>query len=114
VLLQPDDEGVFYWLQSTQMPDLAFVVADPGLFVPTYRVPFKQQQMEELGVSRAEDAQVMVIVNKHGNLLTGNLQGPLVIHVLKKIGEQLVLSDRRFTTRVPLMEIPSMLEAVAV
>src|SRR5438105_5040059 len=29
-LLQPDDEGVFYWLQSLEAPELAFVVTDPA------------------------------------------------------------------------------------
>ena len=28
-LLQPDDRGVFYWLQSVEDPELAFVVTDP-------------------------------------------------------------------------------------
>ena len=30
-LLQPDDEGVFFWLQSLDSPELAFVVTDPTL-----------------------------------------------------------------------------------
>jgi flagellar assembly factor FliW len=114
VLIQPSEDSFFYWMQSMQAADLAFVVTDPSLFVPTYRVPFKQEQMVELGITGPEDAYVLVIVNKHGHLLTGNLQGPLVIHASRRIGEQLVLSDRRFTTRVPLLELPVAAEAVAV
>lgn len=114
VLIRPSEDSFFYWMQSTQAADLAFVVTDPSLFVPTYRVPFKQEQMVELGITGPEDAYVLVIVNKHGYMLTGNLQGPLVIHASKQIGEQLVLSDRRFTTRVPLLELPVAAEAVAV
>ncbi len=104
-LIQPSDDTYFFWLQSTQTPDLAFVVTDPSLFVSSYRVPIKPEQMEEIGIKSIEEAQVFVIVNKHNNKLTGNLQGPLVIHVEDLVGEQLVLSDRRFTTRVPLMEL---------
>ena len=29
-LLQPDDDGLFFWLQSTEAPELAFVVTDPA------------------------------------------------------------------------------------
>ncbi len=69
--------------------------------------------MRELGLESLDDAQVFVIVNKRDSVLTGNLQGPLVIHVNNRTGEQLVLSDRRFTTRVPLMELGSTVEAMA-
>ena len=113
VLLQPDGDSYFYWLQSTQAPDLAFVVTDPSLFVSSYTVPIKTEQMQELGLNSLDDAQVFVIVNKVRNTLTGNLQGPLVVHVDRMVGEQLVLSDRRFTTRVPLVELKPPVEAVS-
>lgn len=113
VLIQPNADSCFYWLQSTDQPELAFVVTDPSLWISTYRVPIKREQMEELGIRSIEEAQVFVIVNKRGNMLTGNLQGPLVIHLQSKTGEQLVLSDRRFTTRAPLMELAAPVEAMS-
>lgn len=105
VLLEAGERSYFWWLQSVDAADLAFVVTDPSLFVPTYKVPLRAEQMAELGLSSLDEAQVFVIVNKREQLLTGNLQGPLVIHVGDRVGEQLVLSDRRFTTRVPLIEL---------
>lgn len=113
VLLQPSEDSFFYWLQSVQTPDLAFVVTNPRLFVSTYRIPFKQEQMQEMGIESLDDAEVFVIVNKHDNVLTGNLQGPLVINVRCRAGEQLVLSERRYTTRVPLVELTSCVEAMS-
>lgn len=113
VLMEPAADSYFFWLQSIETPDLAFVVTDPSLFVSSYKVPIKPEQMEELGLESLDHAQVLVIVNKRDTLLTGNLQGPLVIHVHRKVGEQLVLSDRRFTTRVPLLELRAGVEAMA-
>ncbi|QDU72360.1 flagellar assembly protein FliW [Mucisphaera calidilacus] len=113
VLIESGDEATFWWLQSVDMPELAFVVTDPSLFVPTYQVPLRRDQLADLGINEPEDAQVFVIVNKQDNLLTGNLQGPLIIHVAKRMGEQMVLSDRRFTTRVPLVELPTPVEAMS-
>ncbi len=112
-LLQLADDSCFYWLQSIEAPDLAFVVTDPRHFISTYRVPIKSEQTESLGITDQDDAEVFVIVNKHGNMLTGNLQGPLVVGVTSRHGEQLVLSDRRFTTRAPLMELPAPVEAMS-
>ena len=105
VLLETGKDSYFWWLQSVVTPELAFVLTDPSYFVAGYRVPIKADQMEVLGLGSLDDVQVFVIVNKHDEMLTGNLQGPLVVQVHNRQGEQLVLSDKRFTTRVPLVEI---------
>ena len=104
-LLQPGDDACFFWLQSAEDPDLAFVITDPHLFVPDYTVPVRGEQMEDLRLSRLEDAQVFVIVNKVGESLTGNLQGPLVVNTVAKVGEQFVLAEKRWTTRHALMSV---------
>ena len=54
-LLQPNDEGIFYWLQSLDAPDLAFVVSDPMLWVPDYQTTIRREQMEELDLGGVED-----------------------------------------------------------
>lgn len=104
-LLQPGDDACFFWLQSIDDPDLAFVVTDPAFFVSDYSVPIKPEHAEAMGIKKIEDAQVFVIVNKVGDELTGNLQGPLVIDTVAKKGEQMVLADKRWTTRHPLIRI---------
>ncbi|RME39869.1 MAG: flagellar assembly protein FliW [Planctomycetota bacterium] len=105
-LVQTGEGSGFYWLQSVDAADLAFVVCDPRLFVADYQVPVKLDELEGIGLTDPKDAQVFVIVNKVGDLLTGNFQGPLVINVRNRRGRQLVLSDKRFATRHPLMRIP--------
>jgi flagellar assembly factor FliW len=105
VLLQPDEQGVFFWLQSTEAPDLAFVVTDPALWVPDFQANIRKDQMEELGMAKLEDAQVLVIVNKRDDLLTANLQGPLVVNVDGRTGMQLVLAEKRWNTRHELLRV---------
>lgn len=112
VLIQPSKDSYFYWLHATEDPSLAFIVTDPGHFVPTYRVSLGIEQMQGLALASLEKAQVLVIVNKRDHVLTGNLQGPLVINVATGSGTQLVLSDRRYTTRVPLIELRRPVEAL--
>ena len=112
VLIQPEEESYFYWLHATEDPSLAFIVTDPSYFVPTYRVPLRSEQMQDLALNSLDEAQVFVIVNKRDDVLTGNLQGPLVINVATRTGTQLVLSDRRYSTRVPLIELRRPVEAL--
>lgn len=104
-LLEPAEDSAFFWLQSLDEPGLAFVVTDPSFFVPDYSVPIRQEQMGELGLARLEDAQVFVIVNKVDQTLTGNLQGPLVINTVTRSGEQLVLAEKRWQMRHPLVTV---------
>jgi len=106
-LLEPSEDACFFWLQSLDEPGLAFVVTDPALFVRDYTVPVRQEQLDDLGIQKLEDAQVFVIVNKVDEWLTGNLQGPLVINTLARTGEQLVTADKKWTTRHRLVKAAS-------
>ncbi len=105
-LIQSGEGSGFYWLQSVETRDLAFVVCDPRLFVTDYQVSLKVEDLECIGIDDSQDGQVFVIVNKVGDLLTGNFQGPLVVNVANRKARQLVLSDKRYSTRQPLMRIP--------
>jgi flagellar assembly factor FliW len=102
-LLEPGEDACFFWLQSIDEPDLAFVITDPNLFVADFTVPIRPDQMADLGLTQLQDAQVFCIVNKVDGMLTGNLQGPLVINTLTRHGEQFVLAEKRWTTRHPLV-----------
>jgi flagellar assembly factor FliW len=106
-LIQTGENSAFYWMQAVGRPELAFVVCDPRMFVPEYRITIKPEDLAQVGLEDTAGAQVFVIVNKVDDMLTGNLQGPLVINVATRVGRQLVLSDKKFTTRHPLMRLPA-------
>ncbi|MFQ5502780.1 MAG: flagellar assembly protein FliW [Phycisphaerae bacterium] len=105
-LIQTGPDSAFYWMQAVHRPELAFVVCDPRLFVQDYRISIKSDDLNQIGLSDTSGSQVFVVVNKVDEMLTGNLQGPLIINVATRVGKQLVLSDKRFSTRHPLMKLP--------
>lgn len=106
-LIQTGEENYFFWLQSVDEPALAFVVTDPSIFFKDYEFGLKEETREELGLGDASYAQVFVICNKVAEWLTGNLQGPLVINAQNRIGTQIVLNDKKWTTRQPLLRLAS-------
>jgi flagellar assembly factor FliW len=112
-LLEPGEDACFFWLQSVDDPELAFVVTDPSLFVSEYAVQIRPEQMASLDLKDLADAQVFVIVNKVDQTLTGNLQGPLVVNTLTRSGEQMVLAEKKWTTRHPLMKVATAPEAAS-
>ena len=44
-------------------------------------------------------------MNKRDDSITSNLQGPLVVNVQGRIGMQLVLADKRWSTRHELLQV---------
>jgi flagellar assembly factor FliW len=104
-LIQTGQDSGFYWLQAVDRPELAFVVCDPRMFIPDYVVPVKLEELAQIGLTDPSTAQVFTIVNKVDQMLTGNLQGPLIVNVETRQARQLVLSDKRYSTRHPLMNL---------
>jgi flagellar assembly factor FliW len=111
ILIHPEEtaaggsEATFYWLQSLDVADLAFVVTDPLLFIPDYQIPLREESRAELGLADLSEANVLVIVNKVGDTLTANLQGPLVIHATTRAAAQIVISEKKYQTRHPIMQL---------
>ena len=52
-------------------------------------------------------AQVFVICNKVDEWLTGNLLGPIVVNAANRLAQQVVLTEKRWTTRQPLLRLQS-------
>ena len=105
-LIQTGEKSVFYWLQAVDRKELAFVVCDPRVLVPNYQAAIRAEEMASIGLTDLSGAQVFIIVNKVDDTLTGNLQGPLVVNVQTRAAVQLVLSDRKYSTRHPLLTLP--------
>jgi len=85
----------FKWLQSTDRPELAYVICDPVLFIPEYRVKVTVDDLAPVEVKAVDDAVVATILSvpEDWRLMTANLVGPLVFNVPKRLGMQLVIGE---------------------
>ena len=108
-LIQTGEENYFFWLQSVDEPNLAFVVTDPTTFFKDYAVPLRDETRQDLQLPDEEGAegalQAFVICNKVGEWLTGNLLGPLVVNAQNRLAQQVVLTEKKWTTRQPLLRL---------
>ncbi len=107
-LIQTTDDTVFYWMQSVEDPALAFLVCDPLAYVSDYQAQIRTDDVKTLELRDLTDCRVLVIVNKSDGYLTANLLGPLVIGAHSLLAKQLVLSDKRYSTRYRLVQIESL------
>ena len=91
----------FRWLQSAEIPTLAFVVTDPTLFFKEYRVGIRAEEMQAVGLDDLAKGVVLVILTVPQDLkqITANLQGPVVLNPATHKGKQIVLADPNYSTR---------------
>ena len=101
VMLRTTELGLFRWLQSAEVPALAFVVCDPRLIVHDYEVNVRAEQLLEIGATNAAETEVLVILtHPHDRRqMTANLQGPIITNRLKGLARQIVLEDGRYSAR---------------
>lgn len=104
-LIQAAQENYFFWLQSVEEPTLAFVVTDPSTFFKGYEVPVKEETRQELDLEDESMAQCFVICNKVNGWLTANLLGPILVNAANRTAQQIVLTEKKWTTRQPLMQL---------
>jgi flagellar assembly factor FliW len=105
VLLDAEHQP-FFWLQSLDDQEIAFVLINPFLFRPDYEVNVSNDELSGIGILSPEKALIFVIVTipQDGSPMTANLQGPLVINKEKMTAMQAILSDSRWRTRHDIME----------
>jgi flagellar assembly factor FliW len=104
-LLLDAERQPFYWLQSIDMEQVAFVLVSPFLFRPDYEVNISNEELAEIGINSPEKALIFSIVTipPDGSPMTANLQGPLIINRDTRSGKQAVLADNRWKTKHDIM-----------
>ncbi len=107
ILIPHGEESPFFWLQCLDDPDLAFPVLDPAVILSDYSFEIPDGIQEELGITREEQVQVLVIVTvprENPRKMTANLLGPVVLNVETMTGCQIVLDHIRYPLKYPLFQ----------
>ena len=91
----------FYWLQSLERVDVAFVLIDPLFFRPDYTPDIDPAELEEIDVRAPGDMLVFAIVTipESAARMTANLQGPLIINRSGRTGRQSISSNPAWGVR---------------
>lgn len=100
VLLDAEQKP-FYWLQSTEAVQTAFVLIYPEVFRPDYDPGITEEDLEDLGIKNEKDLLIFAIVTVQpdGKTITANLQGPLIINKVTRVGKQIIARKSEWKTR---------------
>lgn len=106
-ILKHKADSPFFWLQAVDDPALAFVMTNPRLFKPDYRVDIKpaglamgwENEQNEVPV---ECYVIVTIPEGAPEKMTANLMGPVLINPKAREAVQIVLSDESYPHNYPL------------
>lgn len=103
-VLLPLDESTLSVLQSVETSEIGFVVADPFSFFPEYDFQLGESTVEQLKLSKPEDAVVFTILTVQDPFekTTANLQAPVVINTKNNRAKQVILNEGNYKTKHPL------------
>lgn len=108
ILIEDEDkQSPFAYLQSIQDGDISFVVTSPYNFKEDYIIQIKDNIAEELGGRNTNDFMVFSIVTVPNSFeeATINLVAPIIIQQNTRLGVQIILEDRQYSTRHKLIDL---------
>jgi flagellar assembly factor FliW len=101
VSLEVNGHEPFTYLQSTEKPDLVFIMIDPFEFFPHYEFNLTNTIMNDLKVEQEKEIIVRAIVNTRNGIseATANLIGPIILNSERRVGMQVILALGDYTTK---------------
>jgi flagellar assembly factor FliW len=99
-------QAPFYWLQSLERAEIAFVLIDPLFFRPDYTPDVEANELAEIGIASAEDVLILAIVTvpSDSSRMTANLQGPIVLNRRTRIGRQSISTNPLWGVRHAILD----------
>ena len=104
VLLDDPNDDIFAWLQSCELPSIAFPVLEPEIFGQYYNVSLTKNENELLKLSADQKPTFMSIITipDDPTQMTANVKAPIAINMNFKIARQCVLQDNHLAIREPI------------
>jgi flagellar assembly factor FliW len=96
----------FYWLQSTDVAEIAFVLINPHIFRSDYQLEVDKEELLEIGIESPEDILCFTIVTipENPSKMTANLQGPIIINKRTREARQSISKNTKWKIRHPIIE----------
>lgn len=101
-LYQEEISKHFIWLQSTEEPELCFILVDPGLITEQYQPQIPSDAAEALG-DDSYMCWLLTSIREPFEESTVNLKSPIVINPAKHTAVQIILEED-FPIRYPLFQ----------
>ncbi len=104
VLLDDPHDDIFAWLQSCELPSVAFPVLEPELFGHKYNISLNRTDLESLKLQATQAPAFLNIITipDDPTQMTANIKAPIVINLEAKLARQCVLQDNHLAIKEPI------------
>jgi len=98
-------EGPFYWLQSAEYPDLAFVLIDPRVFKENYTLNLQDEDYKAIEAGEGDVLDFTIVtVPEDPKKISANLMGPIIINRKSRKARQAISENDEYTVKHYIME----------
>jgi flagellar assembly factor FliW len=106
IVMPNKKSGPLFWIQSTEDPQIAFVLTDPTGFYYDYQVVPDRHEKEKLGIDDDDICHVLSVVTVPPDRnITLNLAAPVFFAPKTNRALQVVLEGTQFSPRTPLPKV---------
>lgn len=107
IIIDPNQDSLFKWLQSVDEPSLAFPIISVAALEFDYSIDLNDDVINDLGISNAESILVMNITsipqdNPKGTTI--NLLAPIIFNLENRKAGQIVLSGSGYDISYPMFK----------
>lgn len=108
VLVEIEDDEDYFWIQSVEIDDVAFLCIRPWDFFPDYELDVPDDVQEQIELLDPADSEVFLLLTTHHEDdelvdITANLLGPIILNSSNRRARQVVLNNSEYSTREPLV-----------
>lgn len=108
VLVEIEDDDDYFWIQSVELDDVAFLCIRPWDFFPEYELDVPDDVQDQIHLHDPADSEVFLLLTTHHEDeelvdITANLLGPIILNSSNRKARQVVLNNSEYTTREPLV-----------
>jgi len=96
ILFPYAEQSTFFWLQSVDEPEIAFIVINPFEFFVDLSFIISDEDSLSIGLERGEDVETLSLVNvpeEQPEAMRTNLAGPIIVNVRNRKGKQILVKE---------------------
>ncbi len=104
LLFPYSEDSCFFWLQSVDEPEIAFIVINPFDFFSNLEFMVSDEDARVMELERGEDVEIFSLVtipDGRPEEMRTNLSGPVVVNVANRRGRQILFHE--YSPRQPLI-----------
>lgn len=106
IIFPVEENDVFNVLHSIEDESVGIITVSPFVVDKSYEFALRDEHIKQLNIEKPEDVLTLVTVTLNSDVrkITVNFKAPIIINIVKGLGEQLILDDNKYSIKHPLVQ----------